>query len=136
VSLDKGTSTCDMLAIDVMVTDVNDVFASSFTLNYDESLARFEQSSTSGSLLASDGTTVQILEDAQTGRVTIGLTRLGVSTGVNAVGTQRLVTLMFSTVADAGDAGITFSNQAILGSETPPVEKTSVAWVGGTLLVR
>ena len=136
VSLDKGTSTCDMLAIDVVVTDVSDVFATSFTLSYDETLARFEDVSTSGSLLASDGTTVQVLEDAQTGRVTIGLTRLGVSTGVNAVGTQRLVTLMFSSLADAGDTGISFSNQTILGSEAPPVDKSSVSWVGGTLVLR
>jgi len=136
VSLGKGTSTCDMLAVDVVVTDVNDVFASSFTLNYDASLARFEGSSTTGSLLASDGTTVQVLEDAQSGSVTIGLTRVGVANGVNANGTRVLVTLMFSTVADAGDAGIAFSNETILGSETPPLDKAGVNWVGGTLVVR
>ena len=44
VSLAKGTSSCDMLAVDVVVTDVTDVFASSFTLNYDDSLARYEGS--------------------------------------------------------------------------------------------
>ena len=136
VSLDKGTSSCDMLAIDVVVTDVADVFASSFTLNYDASLARYERSSTPGSLLISDGTTVQVLEESQTGSVTIGLTRLGVTDGVDAIGTQLLVTLLFSTVADAGDAGITFSNEAILGSETPPVDKATVEWVGGTMVVR
>ena len=124
------------VAVDVVVTDVADVFASSFTLNYDASLARFESSSTSGSLLASDGTTVQVLEDSQTGSVTIGLTRLGVANGVNAIGTQLQVTPMFSSVADAGDAGIAFSNETILGSETPPVDKAGVNWVGGTLVVR
>ncbi len=129
-------SACDPVAVDVLVTDVSDIFAASFTITYDPSVARYEMLSTSGSVLGCGGTTIQALEDKQSGQATIGLTRQGAATGCDAVGSGLLVRLFFSKVGTSGSSNLTFSNTKLFGSETPPQEKPGIMWSGGTFEIR
>ncbi len=137
VAAQTSTGACDLVSIDLLVTGVTDIFAASFTVDYDQSIASYDRVSTSGSLLASDGRTVEVLEDRRSGHVTIGLTRRGATTGIDAAGTALLVRLFFlkaGTAAGSGSLG--FSNTKLLGSETPPQEKQGMQWSGGTLFLR
>ncbi len=138
VSLSEGSgSNCAMVAVQVMVTDIDDIFAASFDVVYDTDFAQYESYSTAGSLLSSDGRTVQVLADDQPGRVTLGLSRVGAgSGGIDANGSRLMITLYFSKGStDGGDSIVEFGNAALLGSETPPLVKNGISWVGGTFLV-
>ena len=133
---ESAASSCDTAAVDVMVTDIADVYASSFTLIYDPAIAGYAGYSTSGSFLAADGASLQVFEDDQPDRVTIGLTRLGSNVGMNAVGAQFMVRLLFSRRAASGAAAVSFQDLQLLGSETPPQAKSGYQSLGGTLVVR
>ena len=136
VTLEEASnSTCDVLSLTVMITDVADIFASSFVVEFDPAIATYTALSISSSFLGSDGATVEVLADEQPGSVSIGLTRLGSNSGIDVVGTRELVTLVFSKVATNGSGSVTFTNGVLLGSETPPQSKTGVSWSGGMMLV-
>jgi len=133
VTLEEGSdSTCDDLEIDVMVTDVTDVFAVAFEFTYDSNFVTYQGYSTSGSFLGS-GPTVPVLEEfLDANRIGIGMGRLS-QTGVNATGTELLIHLHFKREQDSGTANVAFGAAAILGSETPPLPKAGIDWFGGLL---
>lgn len=127
---------CTVVTVELVVTDVSDVFSASFVAVFNPGLASYAGLDTGGSFLSSDGTALEVLEDVQSGRVTVGLTRLGSSTGIDVVGSEVLVKVLFRRVADSGSGILDLQNTKLLGSETPPQEKMGIQWFGGTLLIQ
>ena len=126
-------NSCDVRVLEVVVTNLADVFATSFTLTFDSAAVDFQSVSSTATLLASGGATVQVLVDEQPGTVTVGLTRLGVGTGVGVSGSAVLATVFFRRVAAAaGTTTLGVPAGEVFGSETPPVAKAGLTWSGGT----
>ncbi len=134
VAVQAAGSNCSVVAVDLIVTGVTDVFAAAFTVNFNPAVASFDGLNQSGSLLAGGGVQVDVLVDADTpGQVDVGMTRRAAS-GVDVAGSSKLVTLLFRIV-DPGSTSLTFSDPRLTGSETPPAVKSGVQWSGGTLSV-
>lgn len=138
VSLESGaSSTCASLELEVVVAGVSDLYAASFSLAFDPAVVTYTGSSASGSVLGSDGTTVDLQENPSVPSVvSIGLTRVGSAKGIDVPGKGRLVTLRFDASGGAGPAALTFSNGKLFGSETPPLQKPGIAWAGGVVSLK
>ena len=137
IATESAASTCEVAQLDVRITGVDDVYAGSFTVSYDAAMVSYEGTSLSGSILNEDGAAVEVIENEGAGSVTIGLTRIGVDTGVDFDTTGTLITLIFRILpsAGSGSGGLTFSNGELVGSETPPEEKSGLQWHGGNLRI-
>jgi len=139
----SGGSTCSEVAVELMITDVSEVFAIDFTVNYDPGLFTFEGVDTAGSLLTSDGASVSVLEGDPDGSVLVGVARLNPAAGVSASGgTFRLLTLRFGRNANSGNGAVTFTNPKVLDSgdltatpPRPPTPVPNIDWSGGTLRI-
>ena len=129
-----ANSTCNLVVVDVVITDVTDVFTASFDMNYNAAHLRYDGFSVTNTLLNSDGNTIQTLENTAVGQVTLGLTRTGM-TGIDAVGSQPLVRLTFTRLVNAGNSTLTFGNQDVFGSQAPPQAKAGIAWSGGSVAI-
>jgi hypothetical protein len=126
---------CNLVAVELQVTDVNDLFAAELTVQFDPAIVAYDGVNTVGSILESGGTQVEVIETALPGSVQIGVTRLA-STGVDAVGSQRLLRLTFRSVAGAGMSAVGYTGTDLFGSETPPQPKPGITWTGGTLEIQ
>ena len=123
-------SRCSQAEVEILVTDVSDVFAVSFVATFSSSVVRYDGYSDSGSFLGDDGTSLVVVVDESVGRVEIGVTRVGVG-GAEAVGSRRLLRLFFSP-RDLGAGALSLEDAVILDSETPPREKSGILWFGGS----
>jgi hypothetical protein len=139
VTLTKGAgSTCGVVVVDVVLTDVTDVFTVSFDATFDPATVEYEGFSTSGSHLASDGEQVQVLETIGSGTVSLGVGRVNTNVGVNFAGSKTVVKLMFSRASGAATGSSTtlsLDSGKVLGSEQPPVQKAGILWRTGTLSI-
>ena len=133
---ESSGSTCEVARLELAVTDVDDLFGASFTVTFDPALVSYDGWSTTGSLLDSDGADLELLEDVAVGAVKIGVSRFGVDTGIDVVGTRLLLTLRFRKAADSGTTPLAYSNGKLIGSEPQAPVKPGVAWIGGTLILR
>jgi hypothetical protein len=125
-------STCDTIELDLKISDVTDIFGISFTVSFDPAIVSLASTSSTGSLLESDGVTVEVVVIETNGSASVGLSRFTV-TGIDAVGPETLVTLTFTREAGVGATVLSFSETKVLGSETPPQEKPGIIWSGGVL---
>jgi hypothetical protein len=124
-------STCDVLAVELVLTDVSDVLTVAFDVDFDDSLASYQDVSVAGSALGSDA---EVLKDPSEGHVTVTLTHL--TTGVDFNGTGLLATVVFRKLSGASGSGpLTLSGVEIWGTETPPQLKPGIGATGGTLRV-
>lgn len=127
---------CAAIFVELVVTDVPDVFSGSFTLEYDPTSVAVGGATATGSFLASGGARVDVVQSTPaSGSVTIGVTRVQTTTGVNASGSQVLVRISFAPVA-VGSSQLTITGAQLFGSETPPLPKTGLTWTGGTFNVQ
>jgi hypothetical protein len=127
---------CAARSVELVVTDVSDVFSGSFTVTFDPARVSFGGASAAGSLLAAGGTQVNVVQtNAQPGSVTIGIGRIGSSTGVNVTGSQVLVRLTFAPVS-AGTSALGLTGGQLFGSQTPPQPKSGLTFTGGTFTVQ
>ncbi len=128
-------SSCSVLELEFIITNVTDVFTGSFTVNYDPSFMSFDAASVTGSYLGSDGATLDVQETSTTGQVAIGVTRIRPpDTGIDFTGAnQVLIKTIFVRTQSSGTAmaTLTITDGKLLGSETPPVEKPGIIWHGG-----
>lgn len=129
-------NSCSSITLDLMVSNATALFAASFTVEFDAAVVDYTGLSMTGSILSSDGAQVEVLVQEQAGKVTIGLTRLGVGAGVDVAGEGRLVSLTMGTLHDPGTTALFFSDAMLLGDETPPAPKPGIEWKGGTLIVQ
>jgi len=132
-----GGSTCEKAAVELVITDVNDVFGVGFTVHYDPTLFAFTGVKTNGSLLASGGADVLVLDSGPPGQVLVGASRVSPS-GVDAIGTQLLLTLSFKRLAESGSGQLTFTDTKVLepGNPPPPTEIPNISWSGGKLRIK
>ena len=133
VTSSGGGSSCGVLELEFVITQITDVFGGSFTVNYDPSFMNFDSASVVGSHLGSDGAMLDIQAGIAAGEVSIGITRLA-STGIDFTGAnQVLIKVLFARTQSSGTATapLTITDGRLLGSETPPVEKPGITWHGG-----
>jgi hypothetical protein len=132
-------STCELLAVDLIISDVDDLFTVEFTFQFDPEVVNYEGVSVEGSLMSSDGTQITTLEDAEPGDVTVTISRLGAGFGgIDAEGERFLARLYFSKLTDEGSSALFFSDTlmfAIPEGQFFPVLIQGVVWSGGTLLI-
>ncbi|MDX1388433.1 MAG: hypothetical protein R3344_04555 [Acidobacteriota bacterium] len=134
---EAAASTCEVLAVDLMATNVTDLFTASFTATFDSSIVTYEGYDTGGSVLGSDGAQLQVLEQTQPGEVSLGITRTGVTDGIDVGAPAALVRVYFrKTSADSGTTDLSYTSGSLLGSETPPLPKPGIQWVGGTMTLQ
>ena len=126
ISLQKKSQSGDSFTIDVVITDVNNVYSASFDLVYDGALLDY-LNYTEGNFL-NDGATTSFLVSEQSGRLVVGATRLGQVPGVNAVGNKILMSIAFK-VKKTGSTSVAFENNNLLNSTGAPIQ---VEWFGGT----
>jgi len=136
VTTASGSGSTDSIAVvDIFVTDVLDVLSASFTLDFDRTTVAFLDFDTTGSHLGSDGATVQpIVQQTQTGQLTIGLTRLS-ATGIDFNGSHRLISVRFTRSASSGMSTLAFGNTHLLDDMTPPQSIGGVQWFGGSFRI-
>jgi hypothetical protein len=128
-------TTCELVQLELVVTDVDEVFGLSFIVGFDPAVASYDGMSTAGSLLASDGAGLEVLEDVGPSQVTLAVSRFAL-TGVDAQGSQRLLTLRFRKAGQSGSAPLVYVDPKLLVNGTPPQTKTDVTWSAGTLRLR
>jgi hypothetical protein len=128
VSLVWGAdSTCDLLELEVYVTDVEDIWSVSFTLDYPDALVQYAGVSFGDSLLREDGNDVlppvvdPQFEGGQASLV-VGFTRTNsdVNAGIDAATStpeqpdaSLLLRLLFVRAATAGEGPLEFRNAVI-----------------------
>jgi hypothetical protein len=140
VATDGSSGECDRLFVDLIVTDVEDLFAANFRIQYPSDRVAFVSASGSGSVLTSGGVAVAVeADETAPGEVTIGITRLEPSLpGVDVVGGQRLIRLSFVRIGSSGGGALTFPAGELLGSSGPgaqPEPIPGIVWVGGTIAI-
>lgn len=132
-------ATCELIAVDVIITDVLDMFTVDFAMTFDPVLAVYEGFNADGSILSSDGTDVTVFEDydpAQ-GKITVTMARLGLdSGGIDAIGERFLLRLYFRKLAETGSCPLAFTTTRIFSGVFPPAIIDGLEWSGGTLLIR
>ena len=126
---------CAARAVEIVVTDVSDVFGAQFTVTFDPTQVSYAGASSTGSILASGGAQVSVQQDGTGGNVAVGISRIGVNTGVNVTGSQVLIRLTFAPVA-VGTSSLAVSNAQLFGSQTPPQPKPGLTWSGGSFTIQ
>lgn len=132
----SAESGCDLAEVEIVATDVNDVFAFESVVEYDADVAAFLGYSLIGSALEADGADVTVVADeAVFGEVTIGVTRIA-DTGVNITGSQVIVRLAFARFGVNGSGPLALDTNCLLNSATPPQTIGNVTCTGGSFAVR
>jgi len=128
---------CNFLFVDLMVHDVDDLFAANFVVTYPSSVVGFTSASGLDSVLASGNTAVDVeARVTGAGEVTVGITRVGSDTGVNVApdGTgKKLIRLLFIRTGSSGSGDLAFTTGQLIDSSEPPVEIPNSEWFGGTI---
>lgn len=135
VARKNATSSCDVLGVDLVVTDVADIFAVELTVEYDQAVVNYDGVGTSGSLLSSDGAALQVIDGGQNGRTSVSISRFSVVSGIDAVGSQLLATLIFRRPGAAGVSNLSVSAAQLFDSDAPP-RPIAAQWFGGTFTVQ
>jgi hypothetical protein len=135
-------SVCEEVVVEIVVTDVDDVFGLRTVIEYDPDVAYYnDEWSALNSILGAD-LLVNIEEDP-VGTLTVGVTRVA-TTGVDITGTEVLIELFLQRWAIDADSGpLTIEDGCLLDSgdpnANPPVGPDTIPGVtcsGGTLAVR
>jgi hypothetical protein len=150
-----AASTCDILVLNMMVTDVDDLFGGGALLSFPTNLMNYTGISSTGSTLLQNGVAVEVAGDRPCpdagdnwcrplgqffGEVTIGISRFsGVAPGVNVgAAPERLLRLTFTKGTGEGTTTLSFpSDTNLFNSQIPPnnVIQPAPVWVGGTVTV-
>jgi hypothetical protein len=127
---------CNLLYVDLMVHDVQDLFAANIIVNFPSNVVGFSSADGAGSVLGSDNVAPRVQADlTDLGEATVAITRLaqtGVDVPDDGVG-KRLIRLVFFRSASSGSGTLEFSTQQLLDSSEPPQEIPDSVWTGGTI---
>lgn len=124
----SGTS-ATRLFVTLRATQVTGLFGVAFDLVYPNGVMTFE-GATEGSFLDGAATSFQFNESAS-GRLVVGLTRLGAVSGVN--GSGDLLTLEFAPVGPAGVETFAFQSNNAFNATAGQI--SGVSWIGGSATV-
>jgi hypothetical protein len=129
-------SGCDVVVIDLVVTDVSDLFATSFDLTFDQTRVVLATVSTTTSVLTSDGAPLlRQVTTIATGHVHVALTRSQVTTGVDVQGGATLATLTFLRAGTGGSTTLNFTDAELLDSGTPPAPIPGITFRAGSFQI-
>jgi len=132
VTLQDGGGTGDTIYIDVVLTDVNNVFSTSIYLDYDPLVVNWSGSSSSGDFLEKSGSSPVYslsLQNGIEGTLVIGISLLNPATPVSGSGT--MVTIPFKVLA-RGSSPVTFSNLQVFNALPSEI---GVSSGGGTITI-
>ena len=137
VAAEGGATTCDRLALELIITDVDDVFGAEFTLAFDPAALSYDGYDESDSILGSDGTDLVVIENRQSGLIQLTISRLRASSGgMDVAGSQLLIRLDFAREADSGGSQLAFSGERVWDGGVPPGEIPGIDWFGGSVTIR
>jgi len=132
-----SATTCDRLALELIITDVSDLFIADFRLSFDPAVLSYAGYDKTGSVLESDGETAWVLLDEENGAIQFTISRFGSSQdGIDVVGSQLLVRIDFLREADTGVSPLSFSGERLWNSAWPLELIDGVEWFGGSVTVR
>lgn len=133
VAMALGSSSGNLVTIEVNVTGVDDVFSADFDVTYDPDQAEFVNWS-AGTLLESGGNTPSYLLTAtQPGTLTIGATRTGGGAGGIDVGSSETLIRLVFRVTEVGASTLGFERANLLDAQDLPQQIPGLSWHGGTL---
>jgi len=137
VARNGAGSTCDVVEIEVVATDINGVWAANWMLEYDDQVLFFLGGDTDGSHLASDGTTLISNFGSNGSAITAGVGRNGSQTSatIDFTGTQLIATLTFARIGSSGNSDLEFSGEELLDGGRPPVGIGTPGWSGGIVRI-
>lgn len=127
-------STATVFVLDVRVSEVTDLYAVAFVIEFPNNLLDWRRGGTvEGSLLSDNGDfeTELVVENRPAGNLVIGHTRLGQVPGMEGSGT--LFSLEFVTQA-SGTGALSLRDEAALDSLGQLQEE--ITWIGGSVNVR
>jgi hypothetical protein len=129
-------STCNVLELELIVTDVANIFTVEFTLQYSESTVRYAGVNTALSILESDGTQVATIVNESPGEAQISITRLGgAQGGIDAIGQQTLAKVLLSRAGTVGAIGsLVFTETKFFDGDRNEIP--GIGWSGGQVFVR
>jgi hypothetical protein len=130
-------SVCAAATIEIVATDIDDMFAFESVVTYDPDVVSFAGYSTVRSILEAGGTDVAVvLQELALGELTIGATRVS-DVGVSFDDTQLVIELFFTQWAlQTASGAIALDEPCLLDSGPPPMPMNAVACSGGTVAVR
>jgi hypothetical protein len=136
-ALMSSNTTCEAVIVELVVTDVDDVFGLQTMITYDTSIAQFSGWDTTDSILRSDGSEVaSVVREVAAGTIEVGVTRV-LQGGSDVTGTGTILELFFLINRNTeGSGDLTLEQQCLWGSEDPPQSKPDVDCSGGNLVVR
>jgi hypothetical protein len=134
-------SQCAAAAIEIMATDITDVFAFQSHITYDPDVVVFGGYSTVGSVLEEGSDVAVLVEEEALGELrelTIGASRVAPAVGIDVDGSGLVITLFFSQSALQATSGdLTLGEPCLLGyGVDEPLPKAGVACSGGTIRLR
>jgi len=130
-------STCDVAVVEIVATDIDDVFSMEADVLYDSVAVQYLGFDAEDSVLRTDGVEiVPIVSEVEDGRITLGIAR-GSLTGIDVSGSRLLVKLFFLNKLVAGTTGsLTLTDECLRGSEEPPDDvKPGLVCAGGTFTI-
>jgi len=147
-SMASDTSADENFEIEILVTDIAEFFGAAFHVTFDSSTATFTGFTSDGSFIIERGVTTDISAETAAGdpgELLVTATRQGQVAGVDATGSQLLITLMFEATQEiTSPAGNVFgfdiaATREVKTCPAPPDECTTVmdgdiTWSGGTLM--
>jgi hypothetical protein len=131
VSRLRADSTCAVAFIEVVGTDIDDVFSVAAHINYDRTAVEFLQLDTNGSALSQDGALLNVrVEELVAGELTIGVAR-NANDSVDIVGTRLLMTLLFLPL-NLGASEMAVETPCLTNGDEPPLPLGDVSCSGGS----
>jgi hypothetical protein len=136
-ALMSDETTCEAVIVELVVTDVNDVFGLQTMITYDTSIAQFAGWDSTNSVLRADGSEVaSVVREIAAGELEVGVTRV-LGDGIDVTGSAKILEVVFLINRNTEGAGsFTLEQECLWGSEDPPEPKLDVACSGGRLVVR
>ena len=133
VVAEDGGSDCNVLRVNLIVTDVDDVLAANMVVTFPQGLVSFNSVSEVGSILT-DGSAVSVQASVPNpGQLVVGITRLN-NTGKNVAGGAQLLRLTFVRVGTQGSGTLGVSG-TLLDSSTPPQPIPDVQFEDATVAI-
>ena len=135
VARENGGS-CEEILLDLIVTDVDNLFAAEFTVTFNAALLTFQGLDATGSVLSSDGADVEVLQQPVSGSAVVGISRIDTMTGIDVVGQGKLISIRFRRFGPTGNGAVGFTGTTLLDGQAPPQAVPGIQWFGGTIVVR
>jgi hypothetical protein len=146
VTLQPGGSAGATFSVDVMFTDIDDVFGATVNLGYDPDVLRFDGASFASTFMTGGGAGSAVLQapsQDSSGTIRLFAGRVSPDPGVNVVGTEPMVRLTFTAVRRASSSALTLNgaNVEVCSSQPDPDPacaangEISVSSSGGTVNV-